>query len=79
MTVLKLATSQPAVPKRACSTCRHSLGERCRATGVHQSTQRLFTEGACGMDGNLWEPKPEPKPWPGLLPTIRNFLFGRPL
>ncbi len=74
MSIVRLATSNASVPKRACSTCAHRRGYLCVATGFPCSAERGYSNiGACREQGLLWEPK---KKWPGLFKALKIFFFG---
>lgn len=78
MTVVRLATSNSSPQKRACSTCRHgprSISQECLALGRSIYFERQDEESACGLEGNLWEPRPRRI---GLVGYIKRLIFGDP-
>jgi hypothetical protein len=78
MNVIRLATSQPTKPVRACNTCQHyrrmsgDLYNRCLATSTYANHAR---EDECNY-GQLWEPKPQSF-FKQLNDLILNKLKGR--
>lgn len=73
--VVRLASSRERPIVRACGTCQHLKSgwiDQCRATGSHVSTERLYSNSACGVAGKLWEARVRL----GLVGHIRRALFG---
>jgi len=79
--VIKLATSNDCPEIRACMTCRYSTNADksfgfCSAVVAYIDFVRR-PGGACGIEGKMWERKPEPTPRrPGVFEKIGRMLFG---